>query len=216
MTGIHRLPEGHTAPHLVRPADRLADPDAMTGQAEAEMRASAMNALAHGADSLYTPFANPVSRVTALEGARLIAAPSTRTARTRSRRARARRAALRLRASTRRCSRSTTSICQTLVRVLGIPHAETNAAMLPQHDGGDEPPRAGGDRRARRGARHEPGGAAARIEALGGGRRRLSELGAQEGDIPAALDAILDRGELGMTPDPPDRDELERIIAAAW
>ena len=32
-----------------------------------------MNALSHGADSIYTPFANPVSRMTALRGAELIA-----------------------------------------------------------------------------------------------------------------------------------------------
>src|SRR3954468_23088676 len=45
MTGIPRLPDGHTAPHLVRPQIVCADPGLMTGQAEAEMRASAMNAL---------------------------------------------------------------------------------------------------------------------------------------------------------------------------
>ena len=45
----------------------------MTSQPEAPLRASSMNALAHGADSLYTPFANPVSEMTALRGAELIA-----------------------------------------------------------------------------------------------------------------------------------------------
>ena len=45
----------------------------MTSQREAELRASSMNALAHGADCLYTPLANPVSRMTALRGAELIA-----------------------------------------------------------------------------------------------------------------------------------------------
>ena len=57
----------------------IADPEAMTGLPERELRASAMNALAHGADSLYTPFANPVSRMTALRGAELIARSSTKT-----------------------------------------------------------------------------------------------------------------------------------------
>ena len=33
----------------------------MTGLPEERLRASAMNALAHGADSLYTPLANPVA-----------------------------------------------------------------------------------------------------------------------------------------------------------
>ena len=54
---------------MVRPALVVADPVAMTSQAEAALRASSMNALAHGADSLYTPFANPVSEMTALRGA---------------------------------------------------------------------------------------------------------------------------------------------------
>jgi alcohol dehydrogenase class IV len=75
MTGIHRLPAGAEARAraMVRPELAIADPQAMTSQPEGALRASAMNALAHGADSLYTPFANPVSRMTALRGAELIA-----------------------------------------------------------------------------------------------------------------------------------------------
>ncbi len=76
MTGIHRLPAGAEAQvrELVRPALVIADPEAMTSAPEPELRASSMNALAHGADSLYTPFANPVSKMTALGGAGMIAA----------------------------------------------------------------------------------------------------------------------------------------------
>ena len=75
MTGIHRLPAGveNRVRAMVRPALVIAEPDAMTSAPEPELRASSMNALAHGADSLYTPFANPVSRMTALRGAELIA-----------------------------------------------------------------------------------------------------------------------------------------------
>ncbi len=75
MTGIHRLPAGAESrvASMVRPALVVADPVAMTSQPEAALRASAMNALAHGADSLYTPFANPVSEMSALRGAELIA-----------------------------------------------------------------------------------------------------------------------------------------------
>ena len=62
MTSIHRLPDGAEAPGLIRPELLIADPIEMTGQPEERMRASAMNALAHGADSLWTPLANPVSR----------------------------------------------------------------------------------------------------------------------------------------------------------
>ena len=74
MTGIHRFPAGaeERAKGLVRPELVIADPEPMTSQPEPQLRSSAMNALAHGADSLYTPFANPVSRMTALRGAELI------------------------------------------------------------------------------------------------------------------------------------------------
>ncbi len=100
MTRIHRLPEGHDAAGgLIRPAVVLADPPLMVGLPEQRLRASAMNALAHGADSLYTPLANPVSEMAALRGARLIAtALDTERAEPRSRPARARLDALRLRA----------------------------------------------------------------------------------------------------------------------
>ena len=74
MTRIHRLPDGHEAiGGLVRPQVVIADPPLMVGLPEERLRASAMNALAHGADSLYTPLANPVSEMAALRGATLIA-----------------------------------------------------------------------------------------------------------------------------------------------
>ena len=75
MTGIHRLPAGaeQRVRSMVRPELAIADPVAMTGLAEPALRASAMNALAHGADSLYTPFTNPISEMAALRGAELIA-----------------------------------------------------------------------------------------------------------------------------------------------
>ena len=74
MTAIHRLPEGaeERARGMVRPKLVIADPEAMTSQPEAELRASSMNALAHGADTLYLPLSNPVSEMTALRGAELI------------------------------------------------------------------------------------------------------------------------------------------------
>jgi maleylacetate reductase len=71
MTGIHRLPAGaeDRVKTMVRPELVIAEPAAMTSAPETELRESSMNALAHGADSLYTPFANPVSEMTALRGA---------------------------------------------------------------------------------------------------------------------------------------------------
>jgi alcohol dehydrogenase class IV len=216
MTTIHRLPAGAQAPHLVRPALVLADPGEMTGQPEAEMRASAMNALAHGADSLYTPLANPVSRLAALRGAALIATALDEPP--------AERDASGLALGSLLCAFALDSalfalhhvVCQSLVRVLAIPHAETNAAMLPR------------TMEAMRGRAPEAIGALAealgtkgsdigpRIEELGGGSRRLGDLGADSERLDEALDAILDRGELQMTPDPPGREELRQLLDAAW
>src|SRR5947207_12457462 len=74
MTTIHRLPAGHEqVRHLVRPALVIVDPFEMTTLDDWRLRASAMNALAHGAESLYVPLANPVGSLAALRGAELIA-----------------------------------------------------------------------------------------------------------------------------------------------
>ena len=134
MTGIHRLPAGaeDRVRSLVRPALVIADPEAMTSAPEPELRASSMNALAHGADSLYTPFANPVSRMTALRGAELIATSLDEAPAERNRAALAQGSIL--------CGYAIDSgafslhhvICQTLVRICGATHAGVNAAILPR------------------------------------------------------------------------------------
>jgi hypothetical protein len=56
----------------------------------------------------------------------------------------------------------------------------------------------------------------ARVQELAGGRRTLGSIGADRSKLELALDVILDRGELQMTPDPPERDELRALIEAAW
>ena len=216
ITGIHRLPEGRSAPSLIRPILAVCDPELMTSLPEGELRASAMNSLAHGADSLATPLANPVATMAALRGAELIAKALDQPA--------SKRDATTLVAGSVLCAWAIDSalfalhhvVCQTLVRTLGIPHAETNAAMLPltMEAMVERAPKAMAALANALGCATED--LRARIDALGGGRRRLSELGAQEKDIDAALDGILARGELAMTPDPPGRDDLRRLIENAW
>ncbi len=91
-------------------------------------------------------------------------------------------------------------VCQTLVRLLGIAHAETNAAVLPRVME-LMVPRAGKQMTALAralGTRRD--GLAKRIVELGGGRRRLSALGADEDGIDDAINAIIARPEL---PDDP-------------
>jgi alcohol dehydrogenase class IV len=218
MTGIHRLPEGaeERACGLVRPALVIADPEAMTGQPEAEMRASAMNALAHGADSLYTSFANPVSLMTALRGAELIGSSldEPRDARDRGS----------LALGSLLCGYAIDSglfaihhvVCQTLVRVCGSAHAQTNAAILPRAMA-FMAPRAPGRIESLAGALGvEIGEIEERILDLGGRPRGLGEVGGDRGALDQALDAMVVRPELGFAPSPPDRDDLRRLVESAW
>ena len=217
MTAIHRLPAGgeQRARGLVRPTLVLADPEAMTSQPEPDLRASSMNALAHGADSLYTPFANPVSRSCALRGAELIASALDEDPSRRDRRSLALGSIL--------CGYAIDSglfalhhvICQTVVRVCGSPHAQTNAAVLP-HAMAAMAARAPERIEALAGAiGTEPSRIAERIVELGR-PRGLGAAGADRAQLEAALDGIEQRPELQFTPDPPDRDELRAIVEAAW
>lgn len=218
MTAIHRLPAGaeERAQGLVRPSLVIADPEAMTGQEEAEMRASAMNALAHGADTLYQPLSNPVSEMTALRGAGLIASALDEDREGRDRAALALGAVL--------CGYAIDSagfalhhlICQTLVRVCGTPHAETNAAILPQAlalvaERASEP-----YGRLAEALGTERGGLRERVTELGR-PHPLGELGGDESKLDEAIDAMLQRPELARVPGPSvTREDLENLVRAAW
>jgi alcohol dehydrogenase class IV len=217
MTGIHRLPAGAEGRlrRMVRPSLVIADPEAMTGQPEGELRASAMNALAHGADTLYLPLSNPVSEMTALRGAGLIAGALDEERERRDRAALAFGSIL--------CGYAIDSagiglhhlVCQTLVRVCGTSHAETNAAILPPAlaylaEKAPEPyeglARAlGTDRTA----------LAERVAELGQ-PKRLGDLGGDEAQVAEAIEAMLQRPELKSVPGPPTGEDLTRLVRQAW
>jgi alcohol dehydrogenase class IV len=218
MTGIHRLPSGaeDRVRSLVRPALVVADPQAMTSAPEPELRASSMNALAHGADSLYTPFANPVSRMAALRGAELIATSLDEDPAERNRAALAQGSIL--------CGYAIDSgafslhhvVCQTLVRICGGAHAGVNAAILPRAmsfmasrapDGLEPLATAIGT---------TPNAIEPRLLELGGNPTGLGDQGADKAKLAEAVDAMLLRPELAFTPEPPTRSELETLIGAAW
>lgn len=219
MTAIHRLPAGAEgrATTTVRPDLVLADPEAMTSQPEPELRASSINALGHGADSLYTPLRNPVSEWAALRGAAAIAAALDEAPAERDRPGLALGSLL--------CAYALDSaglglhhvVCQTLVRVCGSPHAETNAAILPRAMAflATRAPEAIGPLAAAVGTypdQLEPrllelGGGPAGLGALGVGRRRLGE----------AIEAMLQRPQLAHVPGPPlTKTDLAELIARAW
>jgi alcohol dehydrogenase class IV len=216
MTRVHRLPKGHEGRALVRPALVIADPEAMTSQPEDQLRASAMNALAHGAESLYTVFANPVATMAALRGASLIATEVDTDRASRDRAALALGSVL--------CAYALDSalfaihhvICQTIVRVCGTPHAETNAAMLPHTMEAmrDRAPEPIGELAAAIGA--DSGRIDERVEELGGGRRRLQELGATRDCLPEVVRQALERPQLRWMADPPGEAELSALLEAAW
>ncbi len=217
ITGLHRLPAGAEARvrAMVRPELAIADPRAMTGLAEPALRASAMNSLAHGADSLYTPFANPVSQMTALRGARLIAAALDEGAERN-------RAALAL--GSLLCAYAIDSaafgihhvICQTLVRVCGSPHAETNAAILPRAMAAMVARAPDHLAALAEAISTDPADVEARIFELGGNPAGLGELGADRAKLGAALESMLIRPELAFTPEPPNREELAALVESAW
>ena len=202
ITRIHRMPAGVEHFTLIRPSLVVAEPELMASQPMPRLAASAMNSLAHATESLYTPLANPVATMAALRAAALFArgladpdAPG--------------RDDLALAAVLGSWAMGTTGyalhhvVCQTLVRVAGTPHAETNAVMLPHT--------------VRFMAMRAPDAIEALRKAIGGdiadlaataGAISLSELGADAGDVDAVVDAASGRPELANTPGgapPPDR-----------
>lgn len=216
MTAIHRLPEGaeERAKGMVRPSLVIADPEAMTGQEEQGLRASAMNALAHGADTLYLPGSNPVSEMTTLRGARLIARALDEQRKERNRADLALGAIL--------CGYAIDSaglglhhvICQTLVRICGTPHAETNAAILPRAVGflAERAPEAFEGLATSLGT--DLAGLTGRIKELGQ-PRHLSALGGHESRLEEALDAMLERPELRRVSGAVSREDLASLVRAA-
>ena len=216
ITAIHRLPAGHDAAAGVRPSLVIAYTDTMTSAPEPQLRATAMNALAHGADSLSTPLADETSREAALRGAEMIAKALDQTPGRRNRAALATGAMLCAIAVDRAGIALHHVLGQTAVVVLGTPHAETYAALLPE------------TMDAMRGRAPERMDALAsalgtdsehlrdRIAELAG-NRRLGELGADRSRLDEVLDVALARPELvHMTPGEVTRKDLAAILAAAW
>jgi alcohol dehydrogenase class IV len=219
ITGFHRLPAGREeeASGFARPSLVVGYSEAMTSAPEPQLRATAMNALAHGAESLYTPLADSTSRRAALRGAELLASALDQGPDGRDRSALALGAVLCAIAVDRAAGIALHHVLgQTVVRVLGVPHAEAYAALLPE------------TMRAMRLWAPEQIEALARAlgtdadhlpERIAGlaGHRRLGELGADRGLVDDVLDQALARPELAQqTPGDVDRADLAAILDAAW
>jgi maleylacetate reductase len=218
ITGFHRLPAGREseASGFSRPSLVIAYADEMTSAAEPQLRATAMNALAHGADSLFTPLADPLSRETALRGAALIARALDEPPEQRDRAALTLGSMLCAMAVDRAAFALHHVLGQSTVRVLAVPHAETYAALLP-HTMEAMRERAPEQIEALAEALGtKPGGLRERIAGLAG-NRRIGELGADRGRIEEVIDAAMARPELQqMTPGEVERSHLAGILEKAW
>ena len=209
LTPFHRLPAGVEGARMVRPSLVIADPRLMASQPEPELWASAMNALAHGMEALYTPLANPVAEAAALRGAAAIAAEDVALG-----------ALLCGWASGMTGFAVHHATCQSLVRIAGSPHAQTNAVMLPHFArtmSGRAPGVIGELARALGDQVGDPdaaAGLAARLSARSG-HTRLRTLGVEEEHLPRVAAAVMQHPALANTPDPPAEDELLELLRGA-
>ena len=178
LTPFHRTPAGVEGARMVSPSLVIADPRLMASQPGPELWASAMNALAHGMEALYTPLANPVAEAAALRGARAIFDEDVALG-----------AFLCGWASGMTGFAVHHATCQLLVRTAGSPHAQTNAVMLP-HFAGLMAPRVPGVMgelaRALGDPDGDPAAAAGRAAKLSArsGHTRLATLGVEEEHLP--------------------------------
>jgi alcohol dehydrogenase class IV len=175
-----------------------------------------MNALAHAADSLYTPFANPVSRMAALRGAELIATALDQARENRDRAALALGAILSGYAIDSGMFAIHHVICQTLVRICGSPHAETNAGILPRAMAFMAPRAPAAIDALAAAIGTEPDRIEERILDLGGDPPGLGSVGADPELLGEAVEAMLERPELDFTPGAPGADELRALVERAW
>jgi maleylacetate reductase len=219
MTPFHRRPTGVDGARMVRPALVVADPILMASQPPPQLAASAMNALAHAMEALYTPLANPVTELAALRAIGLLAEGVRADPAARERLALG--ALLAGYASGAAGIAVHHALCQTIVRTAGTPHAETNAVMLPHsaHLMAARAPEALGRLADALGADSgDPEIAAAALAALaaGSGHTRLATLGVTEDQMPGIASAVTGHPALANTPDPPGEDELLGLLRRAY
>ena len=214
----HRLPQGFEGTPLVRPSLVIADPKLMASQPTPDLAGSAMNALGHALEALYVPSANPVAGLAALEGTALIArglAPEEPG-----------RDEVALGSLLAGYALGATGlavhhvVCQTLVRLAGTAHAQTNAVMLPHSVrlmASRVPHEIGRFAAALGSGSADPAAAGDLVTPLAArsGVSALSQLGVAAGVLPGVARAMIARAELAHTPSAPDEAELLALLHAA-
>ena len=206
MTRFHRMPAGVDQFTLVRPALVIAEPALMASQPMPDLAASAMNALAHAVESLYGPMGSPVTTMAALRAVELFESGLGEGEPQREDLA----LASILAGYAVGCAGFAVhhAVCQTTVRLLRTPHAQTNAVMLP-HSAAFVAER---DPAALKGV--EPT-ALARLAARAG-VTKLGDLGVSEDRLDELVDAILQHPAIGNTPGGrPSAPDLRTLLAGA-
>jgi alcohol dehydrogenase class IV len=214
MTRVHRHAEGtDDATPRVRCAVVVTDPALVASQPDAELAASALNALGHAFEGPCTPLANPVAALAAHEAARLLVGGFAG--------AEPDRDALALGALLAGYTIDSTGyglhhvMSQTLVFSGLAAHGKANAILLP-HTTEALAWRFPAQHAALTAALGEdPAAAAARL-CTRTGVARLSELGIDAAALDRCADAAAQRPQLDQTPPRADRAELRAIYDAAF
>jgi alcohol dehydrogenase class IV len=218
MTRIHRMPAGVEEFKLVRPVLVIGEPAIMGSQPMPGLAASAMNALSHATEALYTPAANPAADAAALGAASLIARglggdqPD--------------RAALALGGLLAGYAIGSAGLAvlhvlsQTTVRVTGAPHARVYSVLLPhtlELMAGRAPEAIGRLAKALGADAEDPARAAPLAAKLAAqsGVTRLGEIGVKSDSFDEIVRVALGRRELRNTPQPPGKRELHDLLQRA-
>jgi alcohol dehydrogenase class IV len=217
FTPFHRMPAGYEGYGSIRPALAVCDPALMTSAPRQTLAATAMNALAHGVEALYGPLANPVAEGASLRGAPLIVEALEGQPE----------GSADLALGALLCGYAVGvaagmvvhhACCQTIVRVLGTPHAPTNAVMLPHSIAfmADRAPEPLGRLAAALG---EPDVAAVTRRVAGvdaaAGPTTLGQLGVGTEDLDRVMDAVMDHPGIRATPGPPSREDVRALLESA-
>lgn len=218
VTPFHRLPAGVDHGPLIRPSLVLAAPELMASQETRALAASAMNALGHAAEALWVRFANPVAEMAALRAVELLSRGLA--AGSHGRPENALGGLLAGYAVGSALFGVHHVVCQTIVRVAGTPHAETNAVMLPhvvRLMEGRAPAALGRLARALGDERGDPSAAPVHVAALAAraGSSTLSELGVEASVLGRVAAEASGRPQLDLTPDAPGEDELLGLLRSA-
>jgi alcohol dehydrogenase class IV len=213
MTRSHRVARGAPNTAQVRPAVVVHDAALAASQPEAELAASALNALGHAVEAPCTVRANPVSTLAAHEAARLLHTGFARAGEPD-------RDTLALGSLLAGYALDSTGLglhhvlAQTLVREAGIGHGQANAALLPHTIGALawRNPDAHAALTAALG--EDPAGAAARI-AERASAARLADLGVDPAVLSRAAAVAAERPQLDLTPPHATAAEILSLYEAA-